>query len=38
MTNYSLYPGEFPLEKIHSISVGNASILGIYRLRLDETL
>jgi hypothetical protein len=36
MTNYSLYPGEFPLEKIHSINVGNASILGIYRLRLDE--
>lgn len=36
MTNYSLYPGEFPLEKIHSIDVGNASILGIYRLRLAE--
>ncbi|MDH7513903.1 MAG: glycosyltransferase family 39 protein [Clostridiales bacterium] len=32
MTNYSLYPGEFPLEKIHSINVGNASILGIYLL------
>ncbi len=32
MTNYSSYPGEFPLEKIHSIKVGNASVLGIYRL------
>jgi 4-amino-4-deoxy-L-arabinose transferase-like glycosyltransferase len=32
MTNYSTYHGEFPLEKIHSINVGNASILGIYRL------
>gem|GEM_PF-559264 len=32
VTNYSSYPGEFPLEKIYSIRVGNASILGIYRL------
>jgi len=36
MTNYSLYPGEFPLPKIHSINVGNASVLGIYRLRPDD--
>jgi len=36
LTNYSLYPGEFPLEKIDAIKVGNASILGIYRLHLDE--
>jgi hypothetical protein len=36
MTNYSLYPGEFPLPKIHSINVGNASILGIYRLQQGD--
>lgn len=32
LTNYRLHPGEFPFEKIHSVKVGNASILGIYRL------
>ncbi|MDH7511351.1 MAG: glycosyltransferase family 39 protein [Clostridiales bacterium] len=32
LTNYSLFPGEFPLEEVHSIKVGNASILGICRL------
>ncbi len=33
LTNYtSTYPGEFFLPQIHSIKVGNASILGIYRL------
>lgn len=36
LTNYSLYPGEFSLKKVHSIKVGNASILGIYRLQLDN--
>lgn len=36
LTNYSLYPDEFPLEKIHSIKVGNASIFGIYRLELSD--
>ncbi len=32
LTNYRLHPDEFPLEKVHSIKVGTASILGIYRL------
>ena len=32
LTNYRLHPGEFPLEKVHSIKVGNAPIMGIYRL------
>ena len=35
MTNYSAYPGEFPLKKIFSINVGNASILGLYLLEND---
>jgi len=30
LTNYRLHPAEYPMEKIHSIKVGNAAILGIY--------
>jgi hypothetical protein len=31
LTNYRLHPGEYPLPKVHSISVGNTPIFGIYK-------
>jgi hypothetical protein len=31
LTNYRLHPDDYPLPKVHSINVGNASILGIYK-------
>lgn len=31
LTNYRLHPAEYPLPKVHSINVGDASIMGIYR-------
>ena len=33
LTNYLQHPGEYPLPKYASIKIGNAEILGIYKLK-----